>query len=551
MSEKYKFKILREEVEAKDFYEEQTHEKIKKSLFNLIQNEDEGITIGLSGPWGSGKSTIINLLKKEGDFLFFYFDAWAHEGDPLRRIFLESFINCCKEEESNEDILNKLEEKRAIISREKRIKKTEIKRSTTKLGLFLAVSTFILSIGLAFLSSINYENLTSTYTGSINLAFYTGVLFSLTPFFVLLINYCHLKKNKKDVRDLNYWAFVQNNSNETVIEDVSSDEERSSIEFERYFKEILEINNSIKKRKIIIVLDNLDRVDAEVSLKIWSTLQTFIQHKNPASKDYEIFKFIFTVIPYDEESLMKIWESYKKDEESIDNNFAKSFFDKSFQVRIDVPKPIVSNWLDFIDKMIEKAFEVWPEEEKRVIKEVIEKTRKNVLDNPKPREIKTYLNQVGFLRNHFLEDISTKNIAFYCFKRYLQGKSNEQISDYLLQVEKIPVEEINLIEDDTIQEISAIVYGVAKDKGLQLLLSPKIMNALNLNKPHELKELAINHKNVFWSIFKKIISDTSDFQKYLEYSTPINISFEEINKDVEANFISLLVRYLDAIKQAD
>ena len=55
MNNNYKFKILREAVEIEDFYEDKTHEKIKNSLLELIKNEDEGITRGLAGQWGSGK----------------------------------------------------------------------------------------------------------------------------------------------------------------------------------------------------------------------------------------------------------------------------------------------------------------------------------------------------------------------------------------------------------------------------------------------------------------------------------------------------------------
>lgn len=551
MNTKYSYKILREEVETEDFFQEKTHENIKNSLLDLIKNETEGITIGLSGQWGSGKSTIINLLKNDSSikdiFSFFYFDAWAHEGDPLRRIFLESLINSLKENETDENIIKLLEEKRKIISREKKTKHTTIKRSTTLLGLMLTIATLFFTIGIAVLSSINYDNLNLKTENPLHWTFITSISLVSLPFLILIWNLIYLLKNDKEISDLNNWSFLQNNSDETIIEDVIGDDERSSIEFEKYFKEILEIYNTQKERKVIIVLDNLDRVDAEVSLRIWSTLQTFIQHKNPTSKDYKVFKNIFTIIPYDEVSLMKIWENYTENNDGtkkIDSKFSSSFFDKSFQVRIDVPKPIISNWLDFIRNMVEKSFYNWDKKDKDVIVEVIEKTRKDILDNPKPREIKTYLNQIGFLRNHIPTQISTKNIAFYTYMRYLQGYSNDKIADYLIDKSKILKEEINLFDDNTIKEFASIIYGVSKEQGEQILITPKILEALNKDKPELLKDLISNFNTVFWSIFKNRITNTNKLRDYLTYSTPINKCFDSYNEDINNIFIPSLSSYL-------
>ena len=77
------------------------HQRIANALSDLIQHEEGGKTIALTGSWGSGKSTVVRLLSSalsetsanEGTAKVFVFDAWAHQGDPLRRTFLEHLID--------------------------------------------------------------------------------------------------------------------------------------------------------------------------------------------------------------------------------------------------------------------------------------------------------------------------------------------------------------------------------------------------------------------------------------------------------------------------
>lgn len=65
-----------------------SHIPIADSIYDVILNEEGGRTIGLKGKWGSGKSTVINLLIKKinqnNHLKCVVYDAWAHEGDPLR-----------------------------------------------------------------------------------------------------------------------------------------------------------------------------------------------------------------------------------------------------------------------------------------------------------------------------------------------------------------------------------------------------------------------------------------------------------------------------------
>jgi predicted KAP-like P-loop ATPase len=75
------------------------HKKVAAAIAELIFAERGAKCIGLNGSWGSGKSSVVEILRDElhrfskGSIDIFVFDAWAHQGDPLRRSFLEQLIN--------------------------------------------------------------------------------------------------------------------------------------------------------------------------------------------------------------------------------------------------------------------------------------------------------------------------------------------------------------------------------------------------------------------------------------------------------------------------
>jgi len=84
------------------------HRRIAMALIDLIRRENGGKAIALEGSWGSGKSSVIRMLEKEisasddvrgdDDTNVLVFDAWSHEGDPLRRVFLEELTSLCTAE---------------------------------------------------------------------------------------------------------------------------------------------------------------------------------------------------------------------------------------------------------------------------------------------------------------------------------------------------------------------------------------------------------------------------------------------------------------------
>jgi len=502
---RYAFKLLREESVDNDLLEDKTHEKIAESILKLITNEERGISIGLEGSWGSGKSTVISILKRKiqeisNSNLLFQFDAWAHEGDPLRRIFLESLIDEIKLY-MDQNASKKLDDLKEKIAHQRKTTKIKTTRTTTTLGKWLSIALFLVPIGIAFLSSVDY--LDSSFIGNPHWVFIVGLLLSSAPLLVVVGNLIRIYRNKKlkekGIFDSRNWSFLQDETDKDITQEVSEEDERSSIEFERYFDRIMEIVfENPKIKKLILVVDNLDRIAVHDALKIWSTLQTFLSQRTQAWNKKKWFDRIWIIVPYDAEGLSRLWN------ESTDNtkqDLSKPFFDKCFQLIIEVPKPIFSGWEAFARRMMDYALEGWTQNDKNELIRVLRITRKDLTDIPTPRKIKNYINHVGFLASQWGHIIPISNIAYYVCLKEMANMSTHDIKLKLVKSELIDQKHKDLLPKTCIKDLSGLIFGVTPEKGFQLLLEPKINSVLKNGDGEGLKVLCENHGEGFWFIF--------------------------------------------------
>lgn len=100
MPERCKTRLLCDDPVEDDYFG--SHEGVATAMASLIREEQGGKSIALTGNWGAGKSSVVRMLKTELSryeketaslkFRTFVYDAWAHQGDPLRRSFLEALI---------------------------------------------------------------------------------------------------------------------------------------------------------------------------------------------------------------------------------------------------------------------------------------------------------------------------------------------------------------------------------------------------------------------------------------------------------------------------
>ena len=93
-----------------DVFEGQSQTNLANNICEYIRSNDSASSrgreqmpriIGLEGKWGSGKSNVVEKIKKdlegEGYYTFTY-DAWGHQEDLQRRSILETLTNALIED---------------------------------------------------------------------------------------------------------------------------------------------------------------------------------------------------------------------------------------------------------------------------------------------------------------------------------------------------------------------------------------------------------------------------------------------------------------------
>ena len=105
----------------------------------------------IDGWAGSGKSTVVELMKNHlaDDAEVFVFDAWAHEGDPLRRTFLEQLVDFLIPKGW---INKKCVKIKNELSGKTKNQKTESTPVLTDAGKVFGVTALLVPFGLAILS---------------------------------------------------------------------------------------------------------------------------------------------------------------------------------------------------------------------------------------------------------------------------------------------------------------------------------------------------------------------------------------------------------------
>ena len=468
------------------------HSRIADLISEDISRDDEGRSIALVGEWGSGKTTVIRQLtaKLPKTVRLFTYDAWSHQGDPLRRAFLDDLLSAFKADLSrtDEDRIRK-----RIWNRTEETKTTTepLLRRHAKVLLFAFA---LIPLGLKFL---NLDGSTDATIGK-DLISYRNILGELLLVFPVLLFFFFAAANlwcSKKVRTALFGESA-NDPNFSVlsflVQTTRGSVERKEIksptdsieEFKAAFRDFL---ISAEKRnpdlKIVIVVDNIDRIPSTEARAFWSTMQTFFNEAGGSTRERLPRKY-WLIAPFSIQALSFVFRDENDMPETGETLISKAeaYIDKTFAISYFVPPPILANWRKYLLAKLRSAFPEHDESDLANVRDLfdlVKSGRKQIT----PREMKLFVNSLAVAYRQRGDDIPLPAIAAYLLHRKDVVGSN--IPDTLLS----PGEQ-RAVEYTTNWRtlIAALHFGVAVEEANQILLQEPILAALRDGAPSRLHE---------------------------------------------------------------
>jgi len=253
------------------------HKEIIATLENIISKTSHNLTIGLFGSWGTGKSTIIEVLKcnlKTKYIPLIIFDVWKHEGDALRRTFLKEVDDQLSVQYGDDYVKKKhILQAQVYTSSSVTTEKYKVYKEKLLLNLgLLFLFTFVITLPVIILYNLFkyvfdvniFNGITLPAVSTLLISVFSGGLL-----FKYLDSFIKLEKT-----------------------DTKQDRFQDPHEFEQEFANLV-ANLKNEKNKLVVTFDNLDRISGDNALKIISTIKTFLNDGKHTDKT------VFFLIPCD------------------------------------------------------------------------------------------------------------------------------------------------------------------------------------------------------------------------------------------------------------
>jgi len=303
-------------------------------LLDILEKAETPINVGLYGRWGVGKSSILNMLKEKlqekpfsKNFKYLYVNAWGLSADSLKQ---EVLVSINKELGHSSPYSHRAIEDKLFNVREEVV--ADFNEVVNRGGPFFLMMTIGVIAGYVL-----HVNDVIDFSSSLIIA----AVISLVAAFAKFLP----EKSKR------------------IIPRVASSHQ---------FNEIYDKMINKQNKKLVVVIDNLDRCDSDVAVDLLGLIQTFMTKKN-----------CINILACDDEAIVHHLAKVKGG--SYTEREGNEFLSKFFQVTIRIPPFIGENLQVYVERLMSQRSIPLSDSVKHIL---ITGAIKN------PRKINQFLNNV-------------------------------------------------------------------------------------------------------------------------------------------------------------
>ncbi|MFL9672932.1 P-loop NTPase fold protein [Pseudomonas marginalis] len=400
---------------TQDVFPGGSHDKVATAIHGHLLSDAPSKVVGLDGEFGSGKSSILYMLKSkltaaDSDFRVWVFDCEQNYQGSTKSNFIELFTDEVLKEVPH--VSKAAEALKA--SRDRALGRLfEYKKRTTSRvsawALALLASLFFAATSfreLFALSRSSHAAITGTSPEAAALMntpqdpFWWLIGVHLVSFFspVLILGaakLCH-RNVQVGAQKWSLLSLFKGSSDDHIAEKIEVGKEVTPLDLKKTLLEQLKV---VDDKRFVIILDNLDRLPKENLRSVWSDLEIFIEAATKASN-------LTVIVPF---CSSKVAEYLKADGDRRYD--ARDFIAKKFPVVFRSPPVITSGWKDGFRQLWTHTF---PDIGGSVIEQsaqLLQRHSPMVNNLVTPRLQKKFINDIATTALVVGEDISLLAIA--------------------------------------------------------------------------------------------------------------------------------------------
>lgn len=494
-----KVRFLPDVATNEDFFG--SHQRLANTITSALIANPQLRVVGILGPWGSGKSTVVKLVEEaldvsEPKHLTFTYDAWLHQSDPPRRAFLERFLDFLVSKELVEAAA--WHEPMDKLNRRIEDSETTTTPRLTKSGHVLLLSLAAVPFGTRFLGADWYKKMTETSIWSLDhWVFPIGLFLAAAPLIIATtLYYCwrpvrnpfsrgyfrttNWTKNRYPHEKSSVLALVVNKQVATQHSRVIKTPEPSTIEFQSIFRDMLRAGYR-ENQRFVLVIDNLDRLPELEAIAMWTTIRSLFLGALSKNELPTETAMPTVLLPIDQHAVARLYKDSSRAEADKDApSLAQSFMDKTFDLTFHVARPVLSDWNAYLKKLLAQAFgEALAEEWAFEVGHIYAKTGRTRVT---PRDLNRLVNAIAALWLQWREhSLPFPTIAYYAVFR-------EALDRDLPTMLANPKFDLSEHDPDWAASLAAIHFAVPPQHALQITLEPAMLDAIEKDDARKFAE---------------------------------------------------------------